>query len=108
VKSRTTAGMLALFLGGIGIHKFYLDRPFQGLLYMGFCWTFIPAILGFLEAISFFTTDDADFNAVYNPGHVASDHSSPVSDLRDLVAMKEAGHLSSAEFESEKRRLLAR
>ena len=31
--------MLCLFLGGLGIHKFYAGKWFQGLLYVAFCWT---------------------------------------------------------------------
>ena len=31
MKSKTTAGILALLLGGLGVHKFYLDRTGQGL-----------------------------------------------------------------------------
>ena len=64
--NRTTAGLLALFLGGIGIHKFYLNRPIQGFLYLIFCWTFIPAVVAFLEAISYFSYSDSSWNKVYN------------------------------------------
>jgi len=56
-KSKATAGLLALFLGGIGIHRFYLGQ-WWGLLYLIFCWTFIPAIIAFVEAIVFFTMPD--------------------------------------------------
>ena len=64
-KSRTTAGLFALLLGGIGIHKFYLGKPGQGVLYVVFCWTFIPAIIAFIEAIVYFSMSDADFAAKY-------------------------------------------
>ena len=40
--SRTTAGLLALLLGGVGMHRFYLGKPFSGVFYLLFCWTFIP------------------------------------------------------------------
>jgi len=43
--------LLALFLGGIGIHKFYAGKSGAGILYVIFCWTFIPCILAFIEAI---------------------------------------------------------
>ncbi|MBC3811355.1 TM2 domain-containing protein [Undibacterium aquatile] len=61
MKSRTTAGVLALFLGGIGMHKFYLDKPMQGIAYLFFCWTFIPALLAFIEAIRYFSMTDDEF-----------------------------------------------
>lgn len=54
-KDKTTAGLLALFLGGIGIHKFYLGKGGQGVLYLIFCWTLIPAFIAFIEAIIYFT-----------------------------------------------------
>lgn len=49
-KQSSTGTMLALFLGGVGAHHFYLGNNGMGVLYLLFCWTFIPAILGFFEA----------------------------------------------------------
>ena len=40
---------LCLFLGGLGIHKFYSGKWGQGLLYLTFCWTFIPLILSVFD-----------------------------------------------------------
>ncbi len=65
-KSRTTAGVLALFLGGLGVHKFYLGKAGLGLLYLIFCWTFIPAVVALIEAIVFFTMTDETFAAKYS------------------------------------------
>ena len=42
---------LCLFLGGIGIHKFYAGKWFQGLLYLGFCWTGVPVILSLIDLL---------------------------------------------------------
>lgn len=52
-KSKTTAVLLAFFLGGIGAHKFYLGQWFWGLLYLVFCWTGVPAIIGIIEALNY-------------------------------------------------------
>jgi TM2 domain-containing membrane protein YozV len=41
--------LLAFFLGCFGIHHFYLGRVGLGVLYLLFCWTGIPAILGVIE-----------------------------------------------------------
>lgn len=58
VKSKVTAGLLAIFLGGFGIHKFYLGKIFQGILYILFCWTYIPSIISFIEGIIYLTKSD--------------------------------------------------
>lgn len=60
-KSRIVAALLALFLGGIGAHKFYLGKFGTGVLYLIFCWTFIPAIIAFIEAIIYLTQSDEAF-----------------------------------------------
>lgn len=65
-KSKVTAGLLALFLGGFGAHHFYLGQTGLGILYLLFFWTFIPAIVAFFEALVFFFQSDASFDAKYN------------------------------------------
>ncbi len=60
-KSKVVAFALAWILGGFGGHKFYLDRVGQGILYLLFFWTFIPAIIAFIEGIVYITMDDERF-----------------------------------------------
>lgn len=55
-KNPTTAVILALFLGGIGGHHFYLGNIALGLIYLIFSWTFIPAIIAFIEAFTITNT----------------------------------------------------
>lgn len=43
--------LLAFFLGGIGIHKFYAGKTSSGILYLLFFWTFIPSLIAFIEFI---------------------------------------------------------
>ena len=50
-RSIGTACLLCLFLGGIGIHQFYLKSPVAGVIYLLFCWTFIPLILSVIELL---------------------------------------------------------
>lgn len=51
-KSGTTGVLAALFLGGLGVHHFYLGRIGVGIVYLIFCWTFIPAIVALFEAFA--------------------------------------------------------
>ena len=65
-KSRTTAAILALLLGGIGAHKFYLGRAGTGIIYLIFCWTGIPLVIGVIEAVNLLSMCDQEFDAKYN------------------------------------------
>jgi TM2 domain-containing membrane protein YozV/ribosomal protein L40E len=64
-KSRIAAALLALVLGGLGVHKFYLGQTGMGILYLVFCWTFIPALIAFVEFILLLTMSDEKFNQKY-------------------------------------------
>lgn len=64
-KSRIAAALLAFFLGGFGIHKFYLGRVGWGIVYLLFCWTFIPAVIAFIEFILLLVMSDETFNRKY-------------------------------------------
>lgn len=59
------AAILALFLGGIGIHKFYLGETFWGIIYLLFCWTFIPMVVGWVEAVAYLFTSKERFTAKF-------------------------------------------
>ncbi len=64
-KDKMTAGLLALLIGTLGIHRFYLNQPLLGILYLltfGLC--FIAPIV---DGIVFLTMDDRTFDAKYNP-----------------------------------------
>nr|WP_231617942.1 NINE protein [Pseudoalteromonas sp. WY3] len=57
--------MLAVFLGGFGVHKFYLGQIGLGFIYLLFFWTAIPAIIAFVEFIILLTMSDEAFNNKY-------------------------------------------
>ena len=64
-KSKITAGILAILLGGLGVHKFYLGKIGLGILYLVFCWTYIPAIIALIEGIIYLTSSDEKFYNKY-------------------------------------------
>ena len=65
MKSKITAGILAILLGGFGVHKFYLGKVGMGILYLVFCWTGIPGIVGLIEGIIYLTCSDDEFQTKY-------------------------------------------
>ena len=60
-KSRTVSVGLGLVLGGIGAHKFYLEKPGMGFLYLLFCWTGIPSLIAIFEAVKYILMDEEEF-----------------------------------------------
>lgn len=65
MKNKVVAGILAILLGDLGIHKFYLGKIGWGIVYLLFCWTGIPAIVGLIEGIIYLCTDDDTFQVKY-------------------------------------------
>jgi hypothetical protein len=63
--------LLALFLGGFGVHHFYLRRTGLGILYICFCWTGIPSLLGFIECF-FMPGRVREFNSIQAAAIAAS------------------------------------
>lgn len=64
-KSRAVAILLALFLGGFGIHRFYVGPISWGVAYLVFFWTGIPQLLAWLEAIFWLTRSDVEWAMKY-------------------------------------------
>ena len=50
-KSAAVAITLAIFLGGLGAHHFYMRRTGLGFLYLAFCWTLVPTVVALIEAL---------------------------------------------------------
>ena len=70
---RVTAAILAIVLGGLGAHKFYLGETTTGVVYLCFVWTLVPVFLGIIEGIIYLTTSDEDFQRKYvaTPGETS-------------------------------------
>ena len=74
---KVIAGVLALLLGGLGIHKFYLGYTKEGLIMLlvfvfGFLLFSLPTlvigVIAFIEGIIYLTRSDADFERIYIQG----------------------------------------
>jgi len=66
MKTKGIAILLALFLGGFGIHKFYLDKSGQGIAYLLFFWTMIPCLFALIDIIVLLAMSKENFNKLYN------------------------------------------
>jgi len=73
-KSKIVAGLLAIFLGGLGIHKFYLGYTKTGIVFLlisvfGFILLLIPniiiSIIALIEGIIYLTKSDESFDKTY-------------------------------------------
>jgi TM2 domain-containing membrane protein YozV len=71
---RVPAGVLALLLGCLGVHKFMLGYRGAGLtmllvsvLSIGFAAP-VVAVIGIIEGIVYLTRTDADFVSIYQKG----------------------------------------
>ncbi len=77
-KDKTAAGLLAIFLGGWGVHKFYLGFTGPGLVYLltntiglAITWIllFIPnialGVIALVEGIIYLTKSDEEFEQLY-------------------------------------------
>lgn len=124
MKSKTTAAILAIFLGGIGVHRFYLNQSGLGILYLLFCWTFIPLIVSFIDFIWLLTMDENRFNQKFNfnyhspyPNHTnitvnngtqnqPQANTSISDEIKKLYDLKEKGIITQEEFELKKKILL--
>jgi len=66
-------GVLALLMGGIGVHKFVLGYTKEGVIMLLLCFTLVLApvmgIIAFVEGIIYLTKTDEEFLETYIEGH---------------------------------------
>ena len=113
MKNRTTAALIAFFLGAFDGQYFYLGKTGKGIACFVLFWTFIPTIIALYHTIKFLTMSDEAFNAEYNNGiaplmgYAYASGASVGDELTKLHELKEKGVLTEEEFSSRKAKLLA-
>ena len=84
-KSKVAAGLLGIFLGGFGAHKFYLGYTQEAVIMLvacilgillsffviGFFVVLGVSVVGLIEGIIYLTKSDADFQRIYVQGKKA-------------------------------------
>ena len=133
MKSKSTAVLFAIILGGLGIHHFYLGDTKKGLCYLIpwvlFCWTLaIPIILWIIETIegiSLACKSQEEFDMKYNKGYYRTSYmpstnyapnytnqapkesqKSKTDQLFELKKLYDAGILTEEEFNVQKNKIL--
>ena len=62
---RIVAGILAILLGGFGVHKFYLGMTTPGIIMILLACTGVSGVIGLVEGILYLTKSDEDFIREY-------------------------------------------
>ncbi len=65
---KVTAGILAILLGGLGVHKFYLGYTSAGLIQILLSCVFVGGLIGLIEGIIYLTKSDEEFIQTYQIG----------------------------------------
>jgi TM2 domain-containing membrane protein YozV len=89
-KDEVIGVLLAIFLGGLGIHHFYLRRDGLGILYLVFFWTGIPMVVAWIEAF-FMPSRVRQYNAaqaVYISTRILGTSGQPVATSTARTATK--------------------
>ena len=67
-EKKIVAGILAILLGYLGIHKFYLGYTKEGIIQILLSLVCVGGIIGLIEGIIYLTKSDEDFVATYING----------------------------------------
>ena len=107
MRNKIVAGLFGIFLGGLGIHKFYLCKIVQGIFYIVFSWTLIPSFIGFIEGIVYLAMSEESFNQKYNRVLAAKmTAQSALSQLSELKTLMDNGVITPAEYEERRERMV--
>ncbi len=66
MRDKNVAGILALFLGWVGVHRFYLGQVGLGILYAVFFWFPLFWLIALIDAIVLFSMNKDVFDVKYN------------------------------------------
>ncbi|KPZ67547.1 MULTISPECIES: TM2 domain-containing protein [Shewanella] len=71
IKNQKLAILFGFVLGGFGLHKFYLGQHLKGSVYLLFCWTLVPMVVGWVDAIRTLKMSPFNFQQRYSrkPNH---------------------------------------
>ena len=72
MKNKTTAGILAIIFGWLGVHRFYLGQKGLGILYFLLAWTGISLLIGLVDGILLLTMEEDKFHRKYNTEYWAA------------------------------------
>jgi TM2 domain-containing membrane protein YozV len=64
-KSKVVYGILAILLGGLGIHKFYMGNVQQGIFYLLLSCVGVGGVLGLVTGIMALMKSDEEFHQKY-------------------------------------------
>lgn len=93
-KSKIEAGLLAVFVGGLGLHRFYLGQ-WWGVFYLLLVWTSFPSIVAFFEGVVFLLESPKNWDDKRNGGSMNGGRS-PSNDRigQGLLSLQPASGLS--------------
>ena len=111
VKDKTVAVVLAFFVGGFGVHKFYLGNNLAGVLYLLFSWTLIPSLIAFFDFLGLLFMSEQAFNVQFNGGtlpggRILRSATDVTAALEQLQKLYDKGIITAEEYEEKRLKLL--
>lgn len=102
MKDKNVAGILALFLGWLGVHRFYLGQIGRGVLYLIFAWFPLTWLIALIDAIVLLTMDQERFDDKYNQPYSESYRKSRIPDFERRRHYRRFGQRKAEEIKVER------